>query len=99
MNKITPTLKLQMVRPEVADLHAALRLLDLSMSDAEATNQRYGASTRAAVLAFQTAHHLPATGEVDGATAGVLNNILAERGVLDGVPGINPTPLRYQVAS
>lgn len=91
MKPIIFPLKLQMKRPEVGDLQQALILLGSQIAEAELANQRYGASTRAAVLAFQTAHQLPATGVVDEATASVLNNILAESGALDDVPGTDPT--------
>jgi len=93
MKPITFPLKLQVKRPEVGDLQQALILLGSQIAEAEIANQRFGASTRAAVLAFQTAHQLAATGVVDEATASVMNNILAERGALDDVPpGTDPTP-------
>jgi peptidoglycan hydrolase-like protein with peptidoglycan-binding domain len=92
MNPIIFPLEPQMQGPTVADLQAALELLELTIADAEKTAQRYGTSTRQAVRQFQTAHDLPVTGQVNQATASVLNNILAELDVLDNVPGIDPTP-------
>ena len=68
--------------PKVADLQTALTLLEFTIADAEKTAQRYGATTEQSVRKFQAEHQLQATGEVDQATAGVLNNILAE---LDGL--------------
>jgi len=49
-------------------------------------NQRYGASTRAAVLRFQTAHKLPATGAVDEASAAAVNHALIDKGALPTPP-------------
>jgi peptidoglycan hydrolase-like protein with peptidoglycan-binding domain len=92
MNPIIFPLESQMQGPTVADLQAALELLELTIADAEKTAQRYGQSTRQALRQFQTAHDLPITGQVNQATANVLNNILAELGVLDDVPGTDPTP-------
>lgn len=92
MKPIIFPLEPQMQGPTVVDLQAALELLELTIADAEKTAQRYGASTRQAVRQFQTAHSLPVTGQVNQATASVLNNILAERGVLDDVPSIDPIP-------
>lgn len=92
MKPIIFPLEPQMQGPTVADLQAALELLELTIADAEKTAQRYGASTRQAVRQFQTAHDLSVTGQVNQATASVLNNILAERGVLDDVPSADPIP-------
>ena len=64
MNRIAFPLKLQMKSPEVAHLHEALVFLGLTITEAETTNQRYGATTRAAVLQLQTTHNLPASGAV-----------------------------------
>ena len=94
MNKISFPLKLQTKGLEVADLQAGLVLLDFTIAKAEKTNQRYGPSTQAAVSEFQTSQKLPATGEVDAATAGALNKLLAEMGAFDPAPGggDGPTP-------
>ncbi len=70
-------IKPQMKRPEVADLHAALGALGFSIGPAEAGSRRFGASTRAAVMAFQKSRRLPTTGAVDQATAEAINAALA----------------------
>ena len=54
MNRITFPLKLQMKRPEVAHLQAGLAFLGFSIAKSDKTNQRFGASTRKAVMQFQT---------------------------------------------
>ena len=91
MNRIAFPLKLQMKSPEVAHLHEALVFLGLTITEAETTNQRYGATTRAAVLQLQTTHNLPASGAVNEATANAINGLLAAQGALDqdipDVPG------------
>ena len=88
MKEIIFPLKPQMKRPEVSHLQQGLILLGSQIAEPETANQRYGASTRAAVRQFQTAQGLPAMGVVDEATAGRLNSLLAERGVLDSeTPG------------
>ena len=79
MNKVTFPLKLQMKRPEVADLQDALVHLGFSIRDSEKASQRFGASTRAAVRAFQAQQQLSVTGEVDGTTANRLNDLLVQR--------------------
>lgn len=92
MQKLAPPLKPGMQRPEVAHLHEALTLLGFTLRDDEQTSRRFGASTRAAVLEFQRAQTLPATGEVDEATAEAINAVLAERGALAPAPGDGVTP-------
>src|SRR5262245_51777979 len=95
MNKITFPLKSQMTNGEVVDLHQALTLLGLEVSDRESSNHRYGPTTRTAVRRLQSDHQLPATGIVDEATANLLKRLLVERGVLDGQASGNgdvPTP-------
>ena len=104
MNKITFPLTLQMKRPEVANLHEALVFLGSTIADTEKTNQRYGASTRAAVTKFQTAHNLPVTGTVDEATARAINKELSNKGALDLPPGgidppVPPPPTELQLFS
>jgi hypothetical protein len=59
MRAVTYTLRFQMKRPEIADLHAVLTFLRLTTADEEKVNQRFGASTRAAVPRFQLDHKLP----------------------------------------
>ena len=92
MKPVTVPLRLQMKRVEVGDLHQALAILGRAIAAAEKDTQRFGASTRAAVMQFQTAHKLPATGEVDKATAKVINKELADNGVLDPAPGGSDLP-------
>lgn len=83
MKPVTFPLKLQMKRAEVGDLHQALSALGFTIAGPEKKNQRFGASTRAAVRKLQLAHKLSGTGAVDKATATAINNELADNGVLD----------------
>ena len=92
MNKVTFPLKLQIKGPEVANLQEALGFLGFTIAESEATNQRYGASTRAAVKQFQFAQKMPETGEIDEATAKAINTELADNGVLDPSPGGGDLP-------
>ena len=84
MNKITFSLKLQMKGPKVGDLHAGLQSLGYVIADAEKSISRFGASTRQALLDFQSKHGLAASGEVDEMTAASLNQALASPSALDG---------------
>ncbi len=96
MNKIIFPIKLQMQRPSVADLHEALALLGFTINDSEKTEHRFGASTRAAVIEFQTAHQLEGTGLVDEVTAATFNTVLTDMGAFDTEPGGGgdlPTPV------
>jgi hypothetical protein len=96
LNDVTFPLAPQMKSPQVADLHAALIHLRFKIAAAEQTAQRYGATTRAAVLQFQKAQPLPANGNVDEATAAAINARLAAPGTVDAPPPPpvvgNPTP-------
>lgn len=83
MNKITFPLKLQMKGPKVADLHVALQTLGYVIADAEKSTSRFGATTRQALLDFQSKHGLAPSGEVDEPTAARLNLALASLGVID----------------
>ena len=97
MQRITFPLKLQMKGRVVSDLHQALALFELTIADAEKTAQRFGASTRTAVMTFQSASNLPASGEVDEATAKAINEALANRGALDPAPGDGTNPAGRRV--
>jgi peptidoglycan hydrolase-like protein with peptidoglycan-binding domain len=100
MSRIAFPLTLRMRRPEVGDLHQALTRLGFGIDAAERNGQRYGASTRAAVVRFQNEQDLPVTGEVDEATAGLLNSLLdgeedpatPEGPTVPELPG-GPTPI------
>ena len=99
MNTVTFPLTLRMTRPEVGELHAALARLGFTVGAAEQDKQRFGPSTRAAVVRFQSEQGLPVTGDVDAATAGLLNSLLdgEEDPIPDGptvpdLPG-GPTPI------
>ncbi|MEI6268261.1 MAG: neuraminidase-like domain-containing protein [Methylococcaceae bacterium] len=85
MNKITFPLKLQMKGSKVGDLHAALQSLGYLLADAEKSAKRFGATTRQALLDFQSKHGLTPSGEVDEPTAASLNQALASLGALDDV--------------
>ncbi len=85
MNKITFPLKLQMKGTKVGDLHAALQSLGYLFADAEKSAKRFGATTRQALLDFQSKHGLALSGEVDEPSAASLNQALASLGALDDV--------------
>ena len=83
MTTITFPLKLQMKGPKVADLHAALQSLGYVIADAEKSTRRFGATTRQALLDFQSKHGLAPSGEVDELAAAHLNQALASLGIVD----------------
>jgi hypothetical protein len=83
MNKISFPLKLQMKGTKVGDLHTALQLLGYVIADAEKSAKRFGATTRQALLDFESKYDLTPSGEVDEPTAVGLNQALASLGVLD----------------
>ena len=99
MNKITFPLRQRMTSPKVAGLQDALHLLlernVLLANDAaarrelaaalksERVEQSYGSATARLVSRFQQEHRLQTSGEVDEATAGALNTLLKQLGVLD----------------
>ena len=83
MNKISFPLKLQMKGTKVGDLHTALQLLGYEIADAEKSAKRFGATTRLALLDFQSKYDLTPSSEVDEPTAVRLNQALASLGVLD----------------
>lgn len=66
-------LRLNMTGAKVAQAQQTLAYLGLPIAAAEHGAQRFGATTRAAVLAFQQRRNLPATGHLDTATVKALN--------------------------
>ena len=94
MQPVIFPLKLQMKRPEVGNLHQALSVLGFTIAGPEKKNQRFGASTRAAVRQFQVAHKLRNTGTVDQKTARAINEALAEGDLLDEKPAPGGVPLQ-----
>jgi peptidoglycan hydrolase-like protein with peptidoglycan-binding domain len=95
MKSVIFPLKLQMKRAEIGDLHQALSVLGFSITGPEKRNQRFGASTRAAVRQFQANHKLRQTGAVNAATAKAINQALADGGLLTPPPpgGESPGPV------
>lgn len=83
MTSITFPLKLQMKGPTVGDLHVGLQALGYLISDAEKSDSRFGATTRQALLEFQSKHGLELSGEVDEMTAAKLNQALTSPSTLD----------------
>ncbi|MFH0344526.1 MAG: neuraminidase-like domain-containing protein [Chromatiales bacterium] len=77
MNMVISPLRPQMKSLEVANLHEALVFLGFTIDEGDGANRRFGRSTRAAVIAFQTARGLPANGMVDEATATAINQEIA----------------------
>ncbi|HSR12567.1 MAG TPA: peptidoglycan-binding protein, partial [Thermodesulfobacteriota bacterium] len=83
--KVPPTERLMKVRnpirlnkqsSRVADLHRALAWAGYPIDAREADARTYGRTTRRAVIAFQTAHKLPVTGNVGWKTARMLNSLI-----------------------
>ena len=72
MNEIIFPLSLDMQGDAVADLHAALQLLKLQVTEEEIHAKLYGESTKAAVCQFQTSNKLAVSGTVDEKTANAL---------------------------
>ena len=77
MPKIEFPLKLQMKRATVRHLHEVLTKLGYQITKAEKSGERFGASTRRAVLDFQQKHGLKPNGEVDQKTAALLSKATA----------------------
>lgn len=73
MPQIVFSLKLQMKRAAVSDLHEVLISLGYQIAEAEKSDKRFGASTRHAVLDFQQKHGLKPSGEVDELTVALLS--------------------------
>ncbi|MBQ1023766.1 neuraminidase-like domain-containing protein [Micromonospora sp. C95] len=67
------TLRLNMRGPEVGRAQQALAKLGLTIAVAEHGQQRFGGTTRAAVLEYQHRKHLRATGHLDKPTLRALN--------------------------
>jgi peptidoglycan hydrolase-like protein with peptidoglycan-binding domain len=74
MNRIIFPLKLQMKSPEVRDLQRVLSGLGHEIAESEEAEQRFGAATRKAVVAFQKEHGLEPSGVVDQDTAELLTS-------------------------
>ena len=106
MNRISFPLKLQMSGIAIADLQNALQILlkhqrllanhpaakdELSNElNAEQQQQYFDGMTAKLVSIFQHENQLENSGEVDEATAKVLNQMLEELGVLDPAPEPEP---------
>jgi peptidoglycan hydrolase-like protein with peptidoglycan-binding domain len=98
MDQIAFPLKLQMSGRDVGNLQHAVVQLGYKIAEAEIKQQLFGETTRAAVAALQQAHGVSATGEVDKATADVINRALADQGApAPPVPPNPPTPAARQV--
>ncbi|MBT3146065.1 neuraminidase-like domain-containing protein [Neptunomonas phycophila] len=109
MNRISFPLKLQMSGIAIADLQNALQILlkhqrllanhpaakdELSNElNAEQQQQYFDGMTAKLVSIFQHENQLANSGEVDEATAKVLNQMLEELGVLDPAPAPEPEPI------
>lgn len=89
MKKVNAPIIPRIIRTSVADLHAALVFLGYSIDEREQSQLRFGASTRAAVISFQTAQGLRANGRVDEVTAAEFNTLLAEKNAFDQSLGNN----------
>ncbi|MCB0836423.1 MAG: peptidoglycan-binding protein, partial [Bacteroidetes bacterium] len=70
-------LRLNMRGDKVAELQNGLAFLGYIIHEEEHKSQAYGKTTRDAVVAFQTANHLPLTGEVDSKTSRLINKKLS----------------------
>ncbi|WAI00933.1 peptidoglycan-binding domain-containing protein [Methanogenium organophilum] len=73
MNKFIFPLKLRMKGPAAGDQQQALSSLELVIDKEESATQRFGLSTRTAVITFQENHRLEPTGEVAERTATLIN--------------------------
>jgi peptidoglycan hydrolase-like protein with peptidoglycan-binding domain len=77
MTTIAFPLNLQMKRPAVCNLHAVLQSLGYLIAEPEKSTSRFGATTRRALLDFQSKHGQTPSGAVDEATAASLNQARA----------------------
>ena len=96
MSKIEFPLRQGMEQGGVAELHAALGLLELSVDRRELDARSFGPSTAEAVRALQTQGGLPASGEIDEATAALLERRRADRGAT-AAGSTTPEAERYSV--
>ncbi|MBV7338333.1 peptidoglycan-binding protein [Chloroflexi bacterium TSY] len=83
MKKITFPIRLNMQRNSVQDLHTALEFLKMPVAEKDMAEGRFGKATRKVLEELQATNRLPVTGEVDKATAHLLNQKLKEANVLD----------------
>jgi peptidoglycan hydrolase-like protein with peptidoglycan-binding domain len=90
--RLKKPLRLNMVSPTVAHMQSALAHLGHSVSQAEFKTQKYGKTTRQAVLAFQKANGLPQTGHADSGTIAKLNSQ-----ILLANPAAATVQLKYRV--
>ena len=84
MAEIAAPIRVRMRGDVVAGLHAALARLGYEVEAGERDERRFGTSTGDAVRAFQEVHGLRVSGEVDEATARLLNARLRMGGDGDG---------------
>lgn len=79
IGRIVNKVRLNTSSQQVADLQKALVKLGFAVTNEEASEQRYGASTKKAVDAFQNQHGIAMTGQVDKETAVVINQCLVDK--------------------
>lgn len=86
MPPIIKTLSMRATGDDVIVLHDALQKMGYSVPDSEKAKKYFGAATRETVKEFQNKYGLNVTGEVDKATADLLNGL-----VIGGIaPGSSP---------
>jgi peptidoglycan hydrolase-like protein with peptidoglycan-binding domain len=74
--KVRYPIRLNMQKSKVADLQRALAWIGYDIDRTEANSQTYGRTTRKAVIAFQTEHGLPVSGNVGFKTAQRMNSLI-----------------------
>ncbi|MDY6903371.1 MAG: neuraminidase-like domain-containing protein [Thermodesulfobacteriota bacterium] len=74
--KVRYPIRLHMQKAKVRDLQRALSWLGYTIDKKEAAIPRYGKTTRKAVLAFQSKHGLPVSGNVGFKTAKQMNTLI-----------------------
>ncbi|GFJ82142.1 neuraminidase-like domain-containing protein [Phytohabitans houttuyneae] len=74
-----PPIRITATAPDVANLHAGLGRLRITVDPAERATGELGASTREAIRAFQRTAGLPASGELTAETVDRLNRDLSHR--------------------
>jgi peptidoglycan hydrolase-like protein with peptidoglycan-binding domain len=92
LGAVSKAVRLNAASPEVAKLQLGLAHLGFSISQSEFKTQKFGKSTRQAVMAFQKKQGLPQTGHVEKDTLKVLNGALKQAN-----PEVGTTELKYRV--
>ncbi len=94
MTKIIAPLRQDTSGDDIANLHLALEALNQIIDPKEKQDKLFGPSTKRAVASLQKRYELPETGEVDQATAALINLIL-EHQSLEQTPLLSSSSVSF----